>query len=192
MTFTIFFDLETGGVQPQHPTIQIGAIAVDASGAEASSFECKILFDESKCDPEALAINGYTKEAWKHAQTERATAASFANWLKPYASIEMVSKNSGKPYRVAKLAGYNAVSFDLPRPKALFGTEFFPCSYLVRDVLQRALFYFDERPSVTPPENFRLATVAAYFDIPTNGAHDALADARMSARLAARLAEEVW
>ena len=190
--YTVYFDLETGGVEPQHPVIQLAAVAVDGAGKEASSFEQKIAFDVAACDPEALKVNGFTPDAWKDAPSSAVTVARFSNWLKPYCSLGMVSKRTGRPYSVAKLAGYNAVGFDMPRLRALYANDFLPCSYLVRDVLQRALYYFDERPSVTPPENFKLTTVCAYFDINVEGAHDALADARMSARLAARLAEEVW
>lgn len=188
MNYIVYFDLETGGVQPQHPTIQLAAVAIDeATRQEVAGFECKIAFNEADCDQEALAMNHYVAADWAQAVSPAAAAAKFAAWLKPYSSVEMISKRTGKPYRVAKLAGYNAVGFDLPRLRALFGTAFFPCSYLVRDVLQRAFFYFDERPTIQPPENFKLATVCARFEVAIEGAHDALADARMCAALAARL-----
>ncbi len=179
--FTIYFDLETGGVEPRHPTIQLGAVAVNESGEQDSFVQC-ISFKESDADPEALKMNHYTAEAWKDAVNWQQTAALFASWLKPYSSVQLMSKRTGKPYNVARLAGYNAVSFDVPRLKAMFGTSFFPCEYLVRDVLQRALFYFDESGD-PKPENMKLTTVAAYFGIEVNGAHDALADARICARL---------
>lgn len=95
----------------------------------------------------------------------------------------MVSKRTGKPYRVAQLAGYNALTFDLPRVRAMFGESFFPCSYMVRDVLQRMMFYFDEHPSLWKPENMRLTTVCEYFKIAPDGAHDALTDCRLAAAL---------
>ncbi len=181
--YTVYFDLETGGVQPQQPSIQLAAIAVDEHGNEAASFEQKIAFNEADCDPEVLRINHYTKEAWKDAINYQATAALFASWLKPYSSVSLMSKRTGRPYSVARLAGYNAVSFDGPRLKAMFGTSFFPCEYLIRDVLQRALFWFDEHPEAPRPDNFKLSTIAAMFGVSSEGAHDALADARMSAAL---------
>jgi len=182
--YTIFFDLETGGVEPSHPTIQLGAIAVDASGAEVAAFETKIAFDVAKAAPKALELNHCAAEAWKGAVTPTQAAGKFSAFVKPYSSIEMISKRTGQPYNVAKLAGYNAITFDLPRLKALYAEQFFPCAYLVRDVLQRALFYFDEHPTIAKPENMKLGTVCAYFGI-TNGTHDALADARLSAKLCA-------
>lgn len=185
--FVVYFDLETGGVEPRHPTIQLAAIAVASDGSEAGAFECKIAFNPADADPEALRINHYDAAAWVGALSPQVAAAKFASWLRPFQSVELISKRTGRPYSVARLAGYNALTFDLPRLKAMFGASFFPCEYLVRDVLQRALFYFDESPGTPKPENFKLSTVAAYFGIEAEGAHNALDDARTSAALYARL-----
>lgn len=190
--YTVYFDVETGGVQPNHPTISLAATAVDERGEGIGCFYEKIAFKVADCDPEALAINGYTKEAWEKAEQPSVIAEQFRVWLKPYCSIPMKSKRPPfRDYTIAQLAGYNALTFDEPRLRALFGASFCPWSYLVRDVLQRVLFYFDERPNVTKPENFKLATVCEYFDIPIT-AHDALGDARATSALAMRLREEVW
>jgi DNA polymerase III epsilon subunit-like protein len=153
------------------------------NGEEVGAFTQNISFNESDADPEALKMNHYTREAWADAVSPAVCAARFAAWLRPFQSVTLTSKRTGQPYTVARLAGYNAVSFDLPRLKEMFGASFFPCEYLVRDVLQRALFYFDEHPHGPQPENFKLATVCAMFGIDTDGAHGALADARMCARL---------
>lgn len=189
MSYTVFFDVETGGVQPSHPTTQLAAVVIDdAFGEEAGSFEIKIAFDESAADPEALRINHYTREAWAGASTPSVAAAKFAAFIKPFSSIEMISKRTEKPYNVAKLAGYNALTFDLPRLKTLFDGAFFPCSYQVRDVLQRAMFYFDEHIHEEKPPNLKLSTVCAHFGIAVNGSpHDALTDVRMTIALALRL-----
>lgn len=53
----------------------------------------------------------------------------------------------------------------------------------VRDVLQRALWWFEETGAARP-ENLKLTTLAAYFGIPSDGAHDALADARLAFKVA--------
>lgn len=188
MSFTVYFDVETGGVLPQQPTIQLAAVAIDdTDGCEAGSFESKIAFDVASADPEALHINHYAAEAWKDAPVGRIVAARFAEWIQPFSSIALVSPRTGKPYRVAKLAGYNALTFDLPRLKALFGDNFFPCSYYARDTLQRVLAYFDDRPLESTPENFKLATVCAHFGVAVDGAHDALVDVRLTAALVDRL-----
>lgn len=177
----VYFDLETGGVEMRHPVIQLAAVAID-DGQEVSTFSQRIQFKETDCDPEALNINHYTPETWKDALPPIDTVFAFSTWLRPFCVVPKKSK-AGKDYKVAPLSGYNALTFDLPRLKALYGAEFFPCEYLVRDVLQRALFYFDENPGASKPQNFKLATVAAYFGVSVAGAHDALADARMCAAL---------
>jgi DNA polymerase III epsilon subunit-like protein len=179
--FVVYFDTETGGVLPEQPTIQLAAVAIDQDGDEAGAFEQNIVFNVKDCDPEALKMNHYTAEAWKDAVSPAATAAKFATWLRPFQSVTLTSKRTGKPYNVARLAGYNA-QFDTPRLKAMFGASFFPCEYLVRDVLQRALFFFDETQA-PKPENFKLSTVCKAFGVDTDGAHGALADARMCAKL---------
>jgi DNA polymerase III epsilon subunit-like protein len=185
MSQTIYFDLETGGVQPHHPNIQIAAIAVDdATGSELSKLECKIKFDTSECDPEALKLNGYTPEAWKDAFSVALAVATFTKWSEPFRCVPMVSKRNGKPYSVAKLAGHNVSTFDLPRLKAMYGDHFFPFSYFAKDTLQRALWYFDEYPAIARPESLKLGVLCKHFGIDTAGAHDALADVRMAAALA--------
>src|SRR5262245_12475378 len=187
--FTIFFDTETGGVQPQHPTIQLGAVAIDSHYREVASFSQNIAFNEADADPEALAMNHYTREAWADAVAPGVAAARFAAWLRPYCWIERVSK-AGNPYRVARLAGYNALTFDAPRLERMFGTQFCPWDRRVRDVMQWALWYFDYQEShgfTRRPENMKLSTVAACFDVPVDGAHGALADARICALVAHEL-----
>ncbi len=179
---TIYFDFETGGTLPEQPSIQLAAIAVDdESGDELEAFEQKISFDPEKCDPEALKINGYTEEAWGNAVTPQIAAAKFGRFIEAHKCVQMMSKRTGKPYQVAKGAGYNALTFDWPRLRALFGDAFLPVSYHVRDVLQRVIFYFDENGN--PPSDYKLSTVCKHFGIDTSGAHDALFDVRMTAAL---------
>lgn len=182
---TVFFDFETGGVEPQHPSIEIGAVAME-NGRELSAFESVISFKPSECSPEALALNHYDPARWSDAPTAPVVAARFAAWLKPFQAVTLTSKRTGRAYTVARMAGYN-VGFDGPRLKALFGNGFMPCELLMRDVLQVALFYFDARGERL--ENFKLTTVAQHFGIATDGAHGALADARMTAAVYQALIE---
>jgi DNA polymerase III epsilon subunit-like protein len=179
---TIFFDFETGGVLPEQPSIQLAAIAIlDETGEELGAFEQKIQFDPSKCNPEALKLNGWAAENWKDAVLPALVAAKFAQFIEPFKCVEMVSKITGNPYQVAKGAGYNALTFDWPRLKELFGTRFLPISYHIRDVLQRSIFHFDEHGN--PPKDFKLSTVCKHFGIETQGSHDALVDVRLTAKL---------
>lgn len=176
--FTVVVDFETGGVEPHHPSIQLAAIAVDASWNEVASFDRRITFSEADCDPKALELNHYDTERWKDAVPPRVCAAQFSGWLRPYQSVRLVSQRTGRPYSVAQCAGYNT-PFDQPRLKALYGESFMPCGFLWRDVLQRALWHYDEHGGA--PENFKLSTVAAALGIDTAGAHDALTDVRLTA-----------
>ena len=185
MTYTVYFDLETGGVDIKHPVIQLAAIAVDDTLQEVGTFERKVKFSEADADQEALKINHYTADAWKDANTALAVSTMFSTFIRPFSSIELISKRTGAPYNVAKLAGYNAVTFDGPRLKVMFAGAFFPCSYQIRDVMQRAFWWFDERGIV--PEDFKLTTLCHYIDIETDGAHDALADVRLTIALAKAL-----
>lgn len=181
---TIYFDFETGGVLPSHPSIQLAAIAVDdKTGNELAAFESKIHFEPLDCDIEALEKNTWGKESvkWEGAPMPEVVAKKFAGFIKPFQCVPMVSKKSGKPYTVAKGAGYNAVSFDFPRLQQLFSGAFLPMGYQIRDVMQRVLFYFDENGN--PPEDMKLTTVCKHFGIEIDGAHDALADVRMTAAL---------
>lgn len=183
MSHTVYFDLETGGIEMRHPVIQLAAIAVDdQTGDEAGAFERKIQFAIDACDPEALRVNHFTVDAWRYATPPAVTVAAFSAWLKPFSSVEKLSQRTGAPYLLAKLAGFNAVTFDGPRLKALYAGSFFPCSYQIRDVLQRAFWWFDERGIV--PEDFKLTTLCRHFGIDTDGAHDALTDVRLTIALA--------
>ena len=184
---TVYFDLETGGVNDE-PVIQLAAVAIDQEWNEAGTFEQKIQFDPSLCSPEALKINHWSEESWHDAVPVDETVRRFSAWLKPHSTIEMFSKRTGQPYSVARLAGYNALTFDLPRLRAMYGNSFFPCSYHVRDVLQRAMFYFDENPETDKPKDMKLTTLAEYFGVSTAGAHDALTDVRLTVELHRRIA----
>lgn len=183
----VHLDFETGGTLTEHPSIELGAVAVE-NGVELSSFEQKLTFDPIACDPQALIINGYSAERWVNACAPAMAAARFAAWLRPFASVTRISQRTGAPYQVARTASYNA-PFDSPRLRELFGAAFLPCEMLMRDVLQVVAFRFDDATS--KPENYKLTTVAAWFGIPTDGAHGALADARMCAKVHQQLQESV-
>jgi DNA polymerase III epsilon subunit-like protein len=184
---TIFFDVETGGTQPQHPTIQLAAVAIDdESWKELDSFQVKIQFDPATCDPEALKMNHYDPEVWAAtAKSRSAIAGLFSRWSQPYLCVQMESKRKpGVKFWVASLAGHNAQTFDLPRLQELFAGTFFPFSYHVRDTLQRAMWFYHEHPELTRPESLKLSVLAQAFGIDATGAHDALTDVRLSVQIA--------
>lgn len=186
-TTVCYFDYETGGTEPHHPNIQIAAVAV-RGGREVASFERKIQFDVDACQPEALEMNSYEPLAWQRESIpEKAATAAFVGFLRAHADTTLTSKR-GRPYQVTLLGGHNIVRFDIPRLQAATGGAFIPaCWWYPLDTLQRAIWYFNET-NVRPPANYQLSTLAEYFGIPTEGAHDALADVRMCAALADQMA----
>jgi DNA polymerase III epsilon subunit-like protein len=184
----VYFDLETGGLDMGHPIIQAAAVAVDGQGRELGSLNLRLKFDEAAANPEALALNHYKRELWEEAIAPTHAVAAFASFLNEYKCVENISKRTGRPYRVARLGGYNASTFDYPRLKRLFDGAFLPADPRVLDVMQLAFWYFQWHPK-SRPSNLRLATVCEHFGIPLEGAHDALEDVRATAKLALTLKE---
>ena len=182
--YTVYFDFETGGVEMTHPNISLAAVTVDEKGVEIDKFYRLIQFDESTAQPEALRINHYEVERWKaDARTEREVLLAFLVFVNRFKSLTLTSAKSGNPYQVARLAGYNSASFDGPRLQALcdkYGA-FPPFRRPTLDVLQLFLDYSD-RNGIRLTNN-KLSTVAQYFKIPIDGAHDALEDCRMTAAI---------
>lgn len=187
---TIFFDLETGGVEPHHPNVQIAAVAV-RDWKEVGAFERKIEFEPAACDPAALRINGYKADAWKGAVAERVAMREFDEFCQSFGDLVLTSQRTGRPYTVARLAGHNIAAFDLPRTRAAMdraGVGFWKgCWWYPLDTYQRAVWHFEER-GLQPPADYKLQTLARHFNLPAQGAeHEALADVRLTALLAREL-----
>jgi DNA polymerase III epsilon subunit-like protein len=185
-------DTETGGLRPEHPTIQLAAIAVDSQWRELELFERKIAFDVAKADPEALAMNHFDPAAWKDAPSERRVVEEFGAFLNRHRSVELVSQRTGKPYRVARVGGHNVVGYDLERTSAMFKRHgaFFPVDFrTVLDTRYGAVWFFEQQEK--QPANFKLTGIAEHFGIPIDGAHEALADVRLSIEVAKRLLQEM-
>jgi DNA polymerase III epsilon subunit-like protein len=184
----VYFDLETGGLESSHPIIQIAALAVRPGWEKAGTFQRKIQFDEAKADKQALDKNCYDPAVWRaEAIPARQAAQEFSRFLDGYKTIEMVSKRTGNPYSVARLAGYNSEGFDKPRLWAFFkGNDcFLPADPRTLDVLQMVLWTFEQMGVDLP--NYQLATVARHLGIHYDEAHEALADVRMTVQIAQKL-----
>jgi DNA polymerase III epsilon subunit-like protein len=96
----------------------------------------------------------------------------------------------GSSYHIAQLAAHNA-EFDGAFLRAWFGRLdlYLPAHPKVLCTLQRALWYFAERPELPRPKDFKLATLCDYFGVPFHAAsaHEALADVTATLRLYAAL-----
>lgn len=190
---TIFFDLETGGVEDYHPNIQLAAVAVGPDWREVGVLEAKIDFEPSRCDPQALRLNGYKPEAWVGARSEREVMIQFDEFCRLHGDLSLVSKRTGRPYTMARLAGHNVAAFDIPRLRAAMdraGVKFMRgCWWYPLDTYQRALWHFTER-GLAQPDDFKLQSLRSHFGIEPQGEeHEALADVRVSARIARAIIE---
>lgn len=185
---TCFIDLETGGVLPRHPTIQIAAIAVNSQWVECGQVEVKLKFKESECDHEALKMNSYEPALWESEALDPGVArCQLHDFFEKHQTWSLLSKR-GKRYTTARIAGHNAASFDAPRLRELWRGQFAPLAWFYPlDTMQLAFWHFSEQPPSAQPDNYRLETLCQYFGIETEGAHDALADVRMTINLAKML-----
>lgn len=176
----VFFDLETGGLnQTLHPIIQISAIAVNWLSLETvDTFDAKVQFNPAQCEPDALKINGYTPEAWADAMPLDQALSVFSQLCREHSHVQMTSR-AGNPYFVAQLAAYNA-EFDMKFIQVAFNItrQFMPASYLALCMLQRARWFFAERPGLGQPDNFKLPSVCRALGVTLDKAHDAGADNR--------------
>lgn len=188
----VFFDLETGGLNPErHPIIQLAAVAVDAETfEELGSFERKLRFKMEAADPEALAMNSYDAATWEREAVEPPAALrDFSTFLKLHATRRMVSK-TGNPYWVARLAGHNAAAFDMPFLRRYFSIcdLFLPAYLLTLDSSQLAAWWNWRNGGKL--ENVKLVSLAAHFGIELE-AHDALADVRANVAVVKYLLEDL-
>jgi len=189
---TVFFDLETGGLDPaRHAIIQIAAIAIDATYAEAETFEVKIKFRPENAEHDALSVNSYDAEVWEREAISPVEAcARFSRFLSSHATVCMKSRK-GSDYYVAQLAGHNAAAFDGPFIQAWYKrlNAFLPASYRVLCTMQRAMWMFHGSDAARCPRDYKLETLCRHFGISIDGAHDALGDVRATVRLSRALHE---
>lgn len=187
---TVFFDVETGGLDIDHPIIQLAAIAVDDGWNEIATFEKKLKFLKCDCDVTSLTMNHFDEEIWEQEAIDPLRAIdAFAKFLDPFKCLNFISKRTGNPYSVAQLAGHNAATFDGPRLQRLFSIHrrFLPADPRVLCTLQRAMWFFRERKEKI--DSYKLESLCLYFGIVPHATHDALADVRSTILLARKLEE---
>ena len=187
----IFFDLETGGIDPKrHPIIQLAAIAVDEHLEVLEAFEAKILFNARQAKAHSLRKNHYHPGVWANdAREAKSVAQDFSEFLRRHASVPALSAQ-GKPYKVAQLVAHNA-AFDGPFLTAWYDKLklYLPARRLVLCTMQLAMWHFVSGEE-SAPANYQLATLCEHFDVPFHAAsaHDALGDASATVQLFQALA----
>lgn len=189
----VFFDLETGGLDPQkHAITQLAAVAVDAASfAELETFERKLRFKPEAAEKEALDLGSYDPEAWEREAVAPPDALrDFSAFLSDHATKRMVSARTGKDYFVARLAGHNAASFDMPFLRRYFALcdLFLPGYFLALDTAQLAAWW--NWANGGKLESVKLETLAAHFGVDLN-AHDALEDVRASVAVVKYILEDL-
>ncbi len=182
----VFVDIESAGLETWRPIIQIAAVAVTSRLTNLESFEAKIRFNKRFADPQSLNKNHYCPERWKRESLPASIVArQFTDFLRRHATIDVVSGRK-RTYQVAQLVAHNA-SFDGPFLQAWFERlgMFFPGHFRVLCTMQRAVWLFHEDKSLTPPADFKLATLCQYFGVRLRPeeAHDAMADVRATVEL---------
>lgn len=191
----VFFDIESGGlfdvvagrVEVTKPLTQIAAVAIDATCREVGTLELKLRFNEEEADRAALEKNHYDRTVWQREAVSPAEGARrFADFLRKHATVDRIGK-SGRRYQVAQLVAHNAERFDGPLIHAWFAMldRFCPAAYSVFCTKQRAYWLFHEHKELTPPPDFKLSTLCAYFGVPFSRkqAHEALHDVRATVGL---------
>lgn len=188
----VFVDLETAGLEPWRPIIQIAAIAVDCNLHELERFEAKLLFEKKFADPKSLRKASYSAELWKReAQLARVVMKQFSDLLRRHATVDQVSANH-RVFQVAQLVAHNG-AFDGAFLRAWYDRfgQFLPASPRLFCTLQRAVWLFHENKSLTPPPDFSLQTLCHYFGVPLRAAdaHEALNDVQATVELYRAIAE---
>ena len=175
----VFIDLETAGGEPWRPIMQLAAVAVNSDLRVLDTLEAKLHFDDSFADPNTLRGSRYCAAQWRReARPVHEVLHEFSALLRRHATVDQLS-NTGTVYQVAQLVAHNA-AFDALFLKNWFQrfSEFLPASPRVLCTMQRAIWLFHENKQLTPPNDFKLATLCEYFGVsyPKEHAHDALAD----------------
>ena len=186
----VFVDIELAPVGRRRAILQIAAVAVSRSLAEVECYEAKIRLDESRIRPSLVPNRHFDLRQWREeGRSTKAVACEFARFLSRHASATVAGAD-GRQLIVAQLVAHNA-EFDGVFLREWFEGLglFFPASYRIFCTLHRAMWYFHEDRSMTPPRDFKLGTLCRHFGVPFNDydAHDALTDVRATVELYRRM-----
>jgi len=125
----VFVDLETAGLEPWRPIIQIAAIVVDSNLRELERFEAKLQFEKKFANPMSLRKASYSPKRWREeAQPARVVMEQFTELLRRHATVDQVSSKR-RVFQVAQLVAHNG-AFDGAFLRAWYDRfgEFLPAS----------------------------------------------------------------
>lgn len=193
----IFFDTETGGIDPaKHPITQWAGVAVEA-GREIEVLDLKIQAEDHELDQAAKHINGWPGAAkWKElgAIPEANAVKQISKFIDRHKAVPMVSR-AGNAYDVAQFAGFN-VTFDIDFTRAMFARnmQFFSGHPRGLDVLQLACWHAVKFARDERPAEMKLEAVAIWLGVEVAGRklHSALDDARISLEVARKLYPQIF
>lgn len=188
---TLFFDLETTGLQPhRHCLHQIAGIYLE-NGEEVKRFEIKMRpYEKAAIEQDALDIAKVTIDELNARQ-------SFADGYKEFTTmLDMWVKKFDKTDKI-ELVGYNNLSFDNNFLRGLFlinGDKYFG-SYFhqqSRDVYALAVECL--HPFRNEIENFKLPTVAKFLGIEVidDKLHDAVYDVHLTIQVYLELRKQFF
>lgn len=190
----VFIDTETGGLDPtKHPITQWAGVAVEA-GREIESLDLKIQAEDNELDLVARRLIGWPgAEKWRQmgAIPEADAAKKIAEFLAKHYGTQMASGRTGKPFNVARAAGFN-VQFDIDFTRAMFARNdlFFPVHPRGLDVLQLAEWRSVPMQLQTLPSDMTLEAVALWAGLVLpegERLHSALTDAQLALSVARKL-----
>jgi DNA polymerase-3 subunit epsilon len=168
-----YFDLETGGLDPQkHGVVQI-AMLVEVRGQVVGEKMWYVNpYSGDRIEPDALAVNKLSLEQVRSFPKAQAVLGQVKEFLAQYV-------DRYNTFDKFTPAGYN-VQFDLNFLKQFFlkgGDSFFGAWFNYRMVDPMQFLYWLRLAGEIDLPNYKLETVCAHFDIPLGeAAHDALAD----------------
>ncbi len=184
----IVFDLETGSKDPATTQmLEIAAIAIDPikwvpiHGSEFVSLVKPD--DESKLEPQAMAVNKIKIEDLRRAPSSKIVMDSFKEHIRRYGG------KTSSPFTAPYPAGKNIRDFDLPIINRYCIKHKIYDSNKVPNLFNRKwsieleddLFRWFGQTNIT--DNLSMDTVRTYFGIDKEGAHRAIIDVRQTAWL---------
>ena len=191
---TIFIDIEALDEELDAPIMEVAAVAVESATYRfIDKIDLRVEFEMRHLSKfRYLGVNKFSPEEWsQYAIPGEDAAKKLSLFFNRHATVEKISKD-GNNYTIPKLAGHNSDSWDAPRIEEWFKKHdcFFHKEMLrTRDTMQKAIWLFEDNPSIQPPDDYTLKTLAEHLQLDHKPTHRALSDCLATVDLARSLAE---